>query len=745
MFDYLNYKNKIPLEKCILKMPSVAKASSKYEKEWIYGIKKKQIEGMWVSHKEEYKWIPGPIVQYTSMWTISMSEKGTKSKGKTLGRPRLRDLEWIKGYIHAAAKGFSGFEDDDEYSCHRALLSIGTENEEDELDILEEHILDTLKNKKGEYKKYIPALEYLYQYQIKALGKPYYLNEARNVVDIEARAMGKSVISSNLCGHNLLTDGVMDFNEWETNYWRKRDIQKPLPDGPTIYTSMTLIGAIESKYSTNLMDKIEDGMNHFPTALNKIMSGTYTSGGDKVAEYEERIGNNWVKRGTGSSYLHRPFKDKPEAANGTRYGFGVLDEVGIMNNLIAALGQLHDCTVTDGYKYGVIWMTGTGGSMASGATEQVKEVFYNPKAYDCLEFDDIFENTGRKIGMFVPDWMAYDIFRDELGNIDKEKSLKRIKKEREAKAKSPNKQTLNDLLQMHPLIPSEAFLITSGNDFPVADLLQQLKLVEASDDDNVLGTPGRLIIDSGGQVEFEPQISKRNLILDYPIKKGENNGGILNVWEFPDKDSGYGYYVAGNDPYNQDKAPNSESVGSLFIMKRKGVNSSPYDKIVAEYTARPDRADLFYEECRRALLWYNGVCLYENNFNGLKTHFQYKNSLHLLAFAPGTLKANKEGLNNTIYGIRMSGNSTEGLKSELLIYLRDWLTEKVDGEKMNLHYIYSKGLLKELIGYNDEGNFDRVIALMLAVAQNIQMRRIVTDKKKEKVVDPFFSKPLFQR
>lgn len=736
MFDYLDYKNRIPLEKCVLKMPTSNPASSKYEKDWIYNVKRKQIEGMWVSHKGDYKWIPGPIVQYTSMWTISMSEKGTKSKGKTLGRPRLRDIEWIKGYIHAVARGFSGFNNDDEYSCHRALLSLGTEEEEDILYGLD---LDTLKNSKGEFKKYKPALEYLYQYFDRDLGKPLYLNEASNVVDIEARDLGKSMSSGNFCGHNLLTDGVMDFDEWLENYWTKPEGEK------RIYTSMTLVGAIEAKYSTNLMDKIEDGMNHFPKPLSKMLTGTYTSGGDKVAQYEEKVGNNWVKKGSGSSFLHRTFKDKPEAANGTRYSFGVIDEVGLMGNLIAALGQLHDCTTTDRFKYGTIWMTGTGGFMDGGSTEQVKEVFYNPSAQNCLEFDDVFENTGKKIGFFVPAWMAFDKFRDELGNIDKEKATKVILNERIKKAKSPNKQTLNDYLQMHPLIPSEAFLITSGNDFPVADLLQQLKLVEASDDDNVLGTPGRLIINSGGQIEFEPQMSKRNLILDYPIKKGENNGGILNVWEFPDKDSGYGYYVAGNDPYNQDKAPNSESVGSLFIMKRKGVNSSPYDKIVAEYTARPDRADLFYEECRRALLWYNGICLYENNFNGLKTHFQYKNSLHLLAFAPGTLKANKEGLNNTIYGIRMSGNSTEGLKSELLIYLRDWLTEKVDGEKMNLHYIYSKGLLKELIAYNDEGNFDRVIALMLAVAQSIQMRRIVTEKKKEKVIDPFFSKPLFQR
>ncbi len=745
MFDYLNYKNKIPLNKCIVDIPDkLNPLEAEYKRFWIHNMFKKIVEGFWVEHNNEYKWIPGPLVLYTSAWTIEMSDKKSKSKGKSYGRPRLRDLEWIKGYIHAVARGFSGFLKDEEYSCSEYLINI---NEED-ISYLADHIRESIKKKDGSYKTYKPPLEYLYEYQTKNLGKPLYYNQAKNVVDIEARDMGKSMISGCFCGHNFLTDGVLDFDEWLEEYFNKSEIER------RIFTSQTLVSATTSFYSGKLMDKIEAGLKYlpggktvgdtyYPAPLSKMTSGSTTPGKNLVASYEIKEGGKMKKKGSGSGFLHRTFNDNEFAANGARYGFGVVDEVGLMPNLLEALGQLHDCTTVDRWKYGTIWMTGTGGDMAGGATEAVKKVFYDPAAYNCLEFDDIFENTGKKIGLFIPSAMAYE-YRDELGNVDRNKGQKEVDKEKAKKSKAKDSQALTDFLQMHPTIPSEAFLVTSGNDFPVADLLQQLKLVEASDDDNVLGTPGRLIINSGGQIEFEPQLSKRNLILDYPIKKGENNGGILNVWEFPDKDSGYGYYVAGNDPYNQDKAPNSESVGSLFILKRKGVNSSPYDKIVAEYTARPDRADLFYEECRRALLWYNGICLYENNFNGLKTHFQYKNSLHLLAFAPGTLKANKEGLNNTIYGIRMSGNSTEGLKSELLIYLRDWLTEKVDGEKMNLHYIYSKGLLKELIGYNDEGNFDRVIALMLAVAQSIQMRRIVTDKKKEKVIDPFFSKPLFQ-
>src|SRR5690606_19802521 len=110
--------------------------------------------------------------------------------------------------------------------------------------------------------------------------------------------------------------------------------------------------------------------------------------------------------------------------NGTRPGFMVIDEIGFMGNLKDALGQLAECTTQDGKKFGSIWMTGTGGDMASGATQAIQEVFYNPKQYDCIELDDIFENKG-KIGLFVPAWMALDEFRDELGNVNKEAGIKK--------------------------------------------------------------------------------------------------------------------------------------------------------------------------------------------------------------------------------------------------------------------------------------------------------------------------------
>ena len=64
---------------------------------------------------------------------------------------------------------------------------------------------------------------------------------------------------------------------------------------------------------------------------------------------------------------------------------------------------------------------------------------------------------------------------------------------------------------------------------------------------------------------------------------------------------------------------------------------------------------------------------------------------------------------------------------------------------MQLHYIYSKPIIKELISYNDVGNYDRIIALMLTIAQREQMYNIVIEEKEEEVQrDSFFTRGFYQ-
>lgn len=737
MFDYLDYKNRIPLDKCTLgKIPKLNPYSQKYKTYWKES-KRKVVEGYWVEHENEYKWIPPVLALYNNFWTIEMSKKGSKSQNKTKGTPRLRDIEWIKGFVWAAARGFSGFEKDEEYSCNRILIS---PDRDEFIDYAPEHVIKSIYKADGTLKEYKPALPYLYEYKASNLGKPQFYNYAQNIADIECRNIGKSMLGGCMVGHNFLTDGAMDYDELL--------MLRSIDEEPM---SETLVSAIDSKYSTGLINKLKLGLDSlpgmielgaevFPSPLSKKYSGSFASGKHIISEYEKKKGDNWVKFGSKSRILHRSFGDNPFAANGTRPGFTIIDEIGFMGNLSEALGQLAECTTTDGRKFGTIWMTGTGGDMTSGATEAIKKVFYDPDANDCMVFDDIFENKG-KIGFFVPAWMALDEFRDELGNVNKELAMRKLLREREKAANAKSKAPLYSLLQMKPLVPSEAFLVLEGNIFPVGELKEHLSNLESTQQKSDLGTNGWMHRDNNGKAIFKPD---HDLVAaDYPTKESDNPNGAVVIWEQPPEGAiPYGQYIAGIDPYDQDKASSSVSYGSIFIYKRFVNADQTYHLPVAEYTGRPEFATDFYEQCRRLLEFYDCKALYENQNTGIKTYFQVNQCLYRLHTQPTIIKSiSPSSKVERGYGTHM----TEQIKDEIEIMTRDWLKKEITPGVMQLTKIHSIPLLKEMISYNKQGNFDRVIAFMLCIMQNLEMHNIIVEQTRVEVsVENFFNRKLFR-
>lgn len=721
-------------------IPSLSPFSIKFKEFW-KTEKRRCIEGLWI----EGKYMPGVLYFFLNYWTIQLNKHIT-SKVKTLGLPFLRDLEWERSYYTIEARGFSGFEDDEEVTCHRGANI--TEYKPEAWNVLP----PTCFKKDGTLKRYVDAREHLFKEHSRDLGKPLFQNQSRNVIDIEARGGGKSFWMSCTIAHNFLFDGALNYDE----------LMQGIKDGEPL-TSETLVAAIDSFYSSGLLSKVQLGLNNlrgngsyagelYPSPLSKAYSGTWKAGPEPItSKVDVKVSGNWVKRGSGSTIYHRSHRDNPQASNGIRPGWACLEEIGFFDNLIDSLGQLKECTADGAIKFGAMWMSGTGGDMIGGATEAAKEVFYNPEKYDCIAFDDKYEGSPFKIGMFMPAWKTLNQYKSEKGVTYKEPAMSFLEGERDKLSKGSDKKAHNDELQQRPVVPSEAFLLTTGNIFPIADLTEHLKWLETSTDGDVIGHAGRMNIDSeSGKPVFFPYTKKTDPVpCDYPVKTGENAEGAVQIWEFPDEKAEYGWYVAGNDPYDLDTAPNSNSLGSLILLKRATIGSGNHDKIVAEYTARPNSAKEYYEQARRLLLYYNALCLYENEKIGIKTYFEQKHSLYLLAYTPTILKANQSTKVNRVYGQNMSKNvkkdgKTSGPKAELEVFLRDWLQEPVGEGKMNLHFIYSKPILKELISYNDIGNYDRIIALMLAVAQREQMYNIAIEEKVEIERDTFFSRTFFQ-
>jgi hypothetical protein len=360
-------------------------------------------------------------------------------------------------------------------------------------------------------------------------------------------------------------------------------------------------------------------------------------------------------------------------------------------------------------------------------------MFYDPEAYDCLVFEDIYENRG-KIALFFPSTYTKINYKDELGNTNLHLARLGEEEQREKKKLAKDASAYDEYVVYNPIVPSEVFLSKTNNIFPLKDLQYTLANIETSKlaDAEWIGD---VIISPEGETEWRNN-AKNRPIYDFPLRAEANVEGSMVLYEHPIKDDNgvipWGRYIGGIDPYDHDKSQ-SGSLGSIIIL------DNLTNRIVAEYSGRPETANDFYEQCRRLLLYYNAMALYENEKKGVFTYFESCGALYLLAKQPKLIKDVVAG--STVdrgYGIHMSTEIKrygEGL-------INAWLRKSYEGDVKVCHKIRCQPLLKEIILYNTDGNFDRVRALMVALYQKEEMRKY--EVKVEEQAKSFLDQEFFQ-
>jgi len=688
-------------------IPQLHPASEEYLLFW-REEKKRCIEGYWVGGV----WMPGNLYFYVNFWTILLN-KTQHSKTKTPGKPFLRDLEWEFFYNWVEARGFSGFEDDKEFTCNREF--IGQDN-------------------------YVPAAEYMRRTHKKSLGKPLWENEAKNFMMMGSRGFGKSYsVAGGVAGHEFVFDGMKSYDP---------ELIKNPP------STEIVVGAGDAKYSGDILKKtqfgldnlpggIEIGNKFFPSPFAKQYGGSWYSGKEIIAEYKKKLGGTWKVMGSKSKIKHRTFKDNPFAANGTRPAVMVMEEIGMFNNLKASHEASVECMKNGAYKFGSCMYLGTGGDMEGGGTVDARDMFYNPDVYDMISFDDEWEDKG-KISYFVPAYRGLNQFKDDNGNTQEQPARDYLDKFREKLKEGKNARSALDAeLQNRPLVPSEVFLTRTGNLFPVADLLTRLAELEASNRERNHDYIGELYIDAdSGKVNWKPN-AKLQPIYEFPIRGNDNIAGCVIIYEMPYEDRDgqipYGMYLAGTDPYDHDESTTS-SLGSTFILNKLT------NRIVAEYTGRPDTANQYYENVRRLLKFYNAKCLYENERKGLFQYLEHKHETYLLSDQPEIIK-------DVIQHSKVQRQKGMHMSKPLKMYgeelIKMWLLDPYENEGLlNLHKIRSVALLKELISYNDVGNFDRVMALMMVMYHLEEVKKIKVEKETKTTTiydQSFWNKSLFKK
>lgn len=515
--------------------------------------------------------------------------------------------------------------------------------------------------------------------------------------------------------------------------------------------SKTYIYASNKQYLTEdgILTKAWDYMDFIDknTAWGKKRS-VNTQMRKRAGFYTKDEYGNEVELGFKSEIIGVTLKDNPDVVRGKAGKLIIFEEAGSFSELGAAWQIARPSVEQDGMAFGTMIAFGTGGDEDSHF-ETLKDMFYNPDGYNCLGFDNIWDETpsDKKCGFFIPQYTNMD-FRDDKGNrlymdIDgntlRKKSLEYILTDRRKVIENAtNSVAVDRYVAEHCITPQEACLEFGGNIFPKKELQEQLAKIRINKHLSNHKQVGDLVWNTDGSLKWV--IKKLGDITHYPLKRDDDPTGSIVIWEHPVPDAPIGLYILGVDPYDHDQS-GTNSLGSTFVYKRFQSFENYYDIIVAEYTGRPQTAEEYYENLRKLAIYYNGRIMYENERKGLFPYFTAKHCDYLLADQPDIIS---DIVGNSKVQRKKGCHMNKQIKQWGEGLIKDWLNEEQAPGKKNLHNILSEPLLEELISYNDTGNFDRVMALMQVMIYREQLYNLkVKEKKKENKNRVLFEGPIF--
>jgi hypothetical protein len=504
--------------------------------------------------------------------------------------------------------------------------------------------------------------------------------------------------------------------------------------------SQNIIAGLNAADIKLITDKIDKGLNYLPEAWkwqrvednwkNQVTLGIKTRGGERIPFSQILIRN--LDEG-----------NNEEAIAGTKPRRLIIDEIGKGNFLRGFQAAVPGFTTPFGWGCSPI-LTGTGGDMKKFM--DAKSLMFDVGNYNFLEYNNA-KDEKRIHGLFISHKFRMEAkYESSLGaylQLPKKSDLHNVKmmvsdEELATKITNENLERLKkagDRLaylkekMYYPQEVDDIFLNEDSNIFDIEGAKRQKARLLANER---TGTPVVLYDDGNG---IKHEFTDKMPITNFPLKNTDQKDAPIVIYEFPVENPPYGLYVAGVDPYRQGKAAYSTSLGAVYIYKRMhAITGEKYqDMFVASYCARPDKKEVWEEQARLLIKYYNARALCENDEVSFIDYMISKNDAHYLEKQPEWLK---EVVPNTTvrrdYGIH---RSAEKIRDFLHGCLKKYteqslLVEKneegeIISEKKGMIKIFDPVLLEEMIQYNEDGNFDRIIAAELAIALAMKMDPIM--------------------
>ena len=505
--------------------------------------------------------------------------------------------------------------------------------------------------------------------------------------------------------------------------------------------SQNIIAGLNAPDIKLITDKIDKGLNFIPEYWrwqrvednwkNQVTLGIKTKSGERIPF---------------SSILIRNLDEgnNEEAIAGTKPRKLIIDEIGKGNFLRGLQAAIPGFTTPYGWGCSPI-LTGTGGDMKKFM--DAKSLMFDVDNFNFLTYNNakdeqrihgLFINHKYRmeakeestLGAFLHEPAGSDLHNIAMLVSNEEKATKLTNDNLERLKRAGDRVAYLKEKMYYPQEVDDIFLNEDTNIFDIESAKRQkfrIQQVEKT------GTPVILYMEDDGSIKHE--FTDKLPITNFPLKNSDNKDAPVVIYEFPVESPAYGLYVAGVDPYRQGQSAYSSSLGAVYIYKRMhDIMGEKYqDMFVASYCARPDNKDHWNEQARYLIKYYNARTLCENDDISFIEYMKSKGDAHLLERQPDWLKEIVPATTvKRDYGIH---RSSQKIIDYLHTCLKKYMEEKVHIEKdengvvikevLGVSKIFDPVLLEEIIQYNDQGNFDRIIAAELAIAQAVKMDPII--------------------
>jgi len=407
------------------------------------------------------------------------------------------------------------------------------------------------------------------------------------------------------------------------------------------------------------------------------------------------------------------FGDNPDATRGTRPDIFFMDEIGAWStgkaNLKTCISASWGSWKVGSIKKGRVFMAGTGGSVAS---DQAREIFTNPKAYNLLAVND-FAVAGKKTYhcMFLPADYLYGGMWEKYGVNNNEESRKILDQEREDTREDIE---LHDkIVQEFPYTIEEVFQKKGTNIFNQKKIAKQWTDIQFGAD--------HIIKPERGFLEWKRSKSGKIVGVEWVL----NPNGNIEIVEHPfrgksGKEIFNDLYIAGVDSIDQGKldSTSTKDRSSLACLIKKRIVDGAYfsqtsNIYVAKYLGRSLDVRDDYEEVLKLSMYYNAKVNLEYTKVGLRQFFIEKHQFHRLMKRPavampsasdGDLKRLGYDNRQHLIGTTTATHVIDHQDGKIKEYIQDFC-----------HLIFFEDLLEQLRDYDreDRKKSDLVVAMGL--------------------------------